>query len=207
MDVVNNAAQTIRRPPAYYKHLLEFEAVPVEKLPENIRNVVKSQHITTPRLTESAIPSTVTIEEHQPDNNNNSNNNNNINNNNNNEEDDEDDMNTLEDVIVNNSNNTGNNININPTIVAEGEGEGEESHSNDNNNNNSIDLYQHTLLSSSGNNIQSSAILSQLPLLPGDQQNNPKLFPPGTTPNNNNILNVSTSLKFNSFIPSDSIIE
>ncbi len=188
MDVVNNAAQTIRRPPAYYKHLLEFEAVPVEKLPENIRNVVKYQHITTPRLTESSIPSTVTIEEHQPDNNNNSNNNNNINNNNNNEEDDEDDMSTLEDVIVNNNNNTANNTNINPTIVAEEEGE--ESHSNDNNNNNnnnSIDLYQHTLLSSSGNNIQSSAILSQLPLLPGDRQNNPKLFPPGTT-NNCNIL-------------------
>jgi len=41
--IVNNAAQTIRRPPAYYKHLIPTEMTPTDQLPENIpRKVIKA---------------------------------------------------------------------------------------------------------------------------------------------------------------------
>jgi NAD(P)-dependent dehydrogenase (short-subunit alcohol dehydrogenase family) len=39
--LVNNAAQTVRRPPAYYRHLLEDELRPRETLPEQFKDVVK----------------------------------------------------------------------------------------------------------------------------------------------------------------------
>ena len=35
--IVNNAAQTIRRPPAFYQHLMDFEALPLEALPAEIQ--------------------------------------------------------------------------------------------------------------------------------------------------------------------------
>ncbi len=35
--IVNNAAQTIRRPPAFYQHLMDFEALPFEVLPAEIQ--------------------------------------------------------------------------------------------------------------------------------------------------------------------------
>lgn len=35
--IVNNAAQTIRRPPAFYQHLMDFEALPLEALPPEIQ--------------------------------------------------------------------------------------------------------------------------------------------------------------------------
>ena len=35
--IVNNAAQTIRRPPAFYQHLMDFEALPFEALPAEIQ--------------------------------------------------------------------------------------------------------------------------------------------------------------------------
>ncbi len=35
--IVNNAAQTIRRPPAFYQHLMDFEALPFEVLPAQIQ--------------------------------------------------------------------------------------------------------------------------------------------------------------------------
>ncbi len=38
---VNNAAQTIRRPPAFYQHLIATELLPVNELPEQARNLVK----------------------------------------------------------------------------------------------------------------------------------------------------------------------
>ena len=38
LDVlVNNAAQTVRRPPAYYRHLIDFELAPVDGLPAVLR--------------------------------------------------------------------------------------------------------------------------------------------------------------------------
>lgn len=39
--IVNNAAQTVRRPPLYYRHLLEDELKPRDTLPEHLRDVVK----------------------------------------------------------------------------------------------------------------------------------------------------------------------
>jgi len=39
--IINNAAQTVRRPVYYYQHLLEDELLPKEELPEKIRDVVK----------------------------------------------------------------------------------------------------------------------------------------------------------------------
>lgn len=38
--LINNAAQTVRRPPAFYKHLLPLEATPVEQLPSSIQSVI-----------------------------------------------------------------------------------------------------------------------------------------------------------------------
>ena len=40
--LVNNAAQTVRRPPAFYAHLLEYESLPHEALPEEQRRVLSS---------------------------------------------------------------------------------------------------------------------------------------------------------------------
>jgi NAD(P)-dependent dehydrogenase (short-subunit alcohol dehydrogenase family) len=52
--IVNNAAQTVRRPPAYYKHLMPTELVPTEALPAKIRHLVKgdahSLHLMQPHL-------------------------------------------------------------------------------------------------------------------------------------------------------------
>lgn len=38
--LVNNAAQTVRRPPGFYAHLMEIESRPVETLPEEVRAVL-----------------------------------------------------------------------------------------------------------------------------------------------------------------------
>jgi NAD(P)-dependent dehydrogenase (short-subunit alcohol dehydrogenase family) len=35
--LINNAAQTVRRPPAYYAHLMEFERLPIANLPDPLR--------------------------------------------------------------------------------------------------------------------------------------------------------------------------
>lgn len=40
--LINNAAQTIRRNPQYYAHLMDTELLPVDKLPEPVQNLVKS---------------------------------------------------------------------------------------------------------------------------------------------------------------------
>lgn len=40
--IVNNAAQTIRRPPAYYSHLMKDELVPTEALPEQLQPLIMS---------------------------------------------------------------------------------------------------------------------------------------------------------------------
>jgi NAD(P)-dependent dehydrogenase (short-subunit alcohol dehydrogenase family) len=39
--LVNNAAQTVRRPPGFYRHLLEIEETPYEKLPADAQTLLK----------------------------------------------------------------------------------------------------------------------------------------------------------------------
>ena len=41
--ILNNACQTVRRPPGFYRHLLEAEATPVESLPADWRSVLAEQ--------------------------------------------------------------------------------------------------------------------------------------------------------------------
>jgi NAD(P)-dependent dehydrogenase (short-subunit alcohol dehydrogenase family) len=40
--LINNAAQTVRRPPGFYQHLLEFESKQVHELPEPLAQTLKS---------------------------------------------------------------------------------------------------------------------------------------------------------------------
>ncbi len=40
--IINNAAQTIRKPPAYYAHLMAFESLPVSQLPRNLQLLLKT---------------------------------------------------------------------------------------------------------------------------------------------------------------------
>ena len=42
--VINNAAQTIRRPSEFYQHLQAFESLPPEQLPPEIRQLVEPKH-------------------------------------------------------------------------------------------------------------------------------------------------------------------
>ncbi len=42
--LVNNACQTVRRPPGFYEHMLDFEERPVEALPPEVRPLVRSHH-------------------------------------------------------------------------------------------------------------------------------------------------------------------
>lgn len=40
--LVNNAAQTVRKPPGFYKHLMEIESLPFEQLPEAVRPILRA---------------------------------------------------------------------------------------------------------------------------------------------------------------------
>ena len=42
--IINNAAQTIRRPPQYYRHLLDFEGLSWQELPRQIQGLVARHH-------------------------------------------------------------------------------------------------------------------------------------------------------------------
>jgi len=42
--LVNNACQTVRRPPGFFEHLLDFEERPIEDLPEALRPLVAAHH-------------------------------------------------------------------------------------------------------------------------------------------------------------------
>mgnify|MGYP000244692818 CR=1 FL=1 len=45
LDVlINNAAQTVRRPSAFYHHLMENETKPVDKLPENVQELLSDHN-------------------------------------------------------------------------------------------------------------------------------------------------------------------
>jgi NAD(P)-dependent dehydrogenase (short-subunit alcohol dehydrogenase family) len=48
--LINNACQTVRRPPGFYEHLLEFEARAFEALPEALRPLVARHHDCVHRL-------------------------------------------------------------------------------------------------------------------------------------------------------------
>ncbi|MDZ7968274.1 MAG: SDR family NAD(P)-dependent oxidoreductase [Nostoc sp. DedSLP03] len=42
--IINNAAQTVRHPPAFYRHLIEFESLPFGELPPAIQVLVSHNH-------------------------------------------------------------------------------------------------------------------------------------------------------------------
>lgn len=45
--LINNAAQTVRRPPAFYAHLLPFEALPREELPDTLQAILIAESAAT----------------------------------------------------------------------------------------------------------------------------------------------------------------
>jgi NAD(P)-dependent dehydrogenase (short-subunit alcohol dehydrogenase family) len=53
--LVNNACQTVRRPPGFFEHLLDFEELEEEALPEGLRPLLASHHEGV-RLLEAAAP-------------------------------------------------------------------------------------------------------------------------------------------------------
>lgn len=54
--LINNAAQTVRRPPGFYKHLLEVEKKSVAELPSQVRPLLES-HLSTGLIPASGKPS------------------------------------------------------------------------------------------------------------------------------------------------------
>jgi NAD(P)-dependent dehydrogenase (short-subunit alcohol dehydrogenase family) len=57
--LVNNACQTVRRPPGFYEHLLDFEERPLDELPAELQPLVASHHDCV-HLLETAVPTTDT---------------------------------------------------------------------------------------------------------------------------------------------------
>jgi len=43
--IINNAAQTVRHPSGFYRHLIEFESLSLEKLPPEIQPLVSQNHV------------------------------------------------------------------------------------------------------------------------------------------------------------------
>ncbi|MCK6470551.1 MAG: SDR family NAD(P)-dependent oxidoreductase [Planctomycetes bacterium] len=57
LDVlVNNACQTVRRPPGFYKHLIESESRALPQLPEAHRPLLRAQHELKAALAQPALP-------------------------------------------------------------------------------------------------------------------------------------------------------
>ena len=54
--LINNAAQTVRRPPGFYAHLLPNETKTFHELPENIQKLMTNYHICTIKLNSFARP-------------------------------------------------------------------------------------------------------------------------------------------------------
>jgi len=54
--LVNNACQTVRRPPGFFAHLLEFEERAAEALPSELRPLVASHHASVRRLEAASEP-------------------------------------------------------------------------------------------------------------------------------------------------------
>ncbi len=57
--IINNAAQTIRRPPEFYQHLRDFESLPLEALPAEIQPLLARSHFLTDNISED-IPKSLT---------------------------------------------------------------------------------------------------------------------------------------------------
>ncbi|BAY10560.1 SDR family NAD(P)-dependent oxidoreductase [Calothrix sp. NIES-2098] len=58
--IINNAAQTVRRPPAFYQHLIEFESLPLQNLPPELQALVSHTRTSdnlTPGLTNQEVQS------------------------------------------------------------------------------------------------------------------------------------------------------
>lgn len=54
--LINNAAQTVRRPPGFYAHLMPTETQSMNALPENVQNLMRSYHDCTHKLNALALP-------------------------------------------------------------------------------------------------------------------------------------------------------
>jgi len=54
--LINNAAQTVRRPPGFYAHLMHNETKPLHELPENVQKLMMNYQICTDKLNAFAIP-------------------------------------------------------------------------------------------------------------------------------------------------------
>lgn len=54
--LINNAAQTVRRPPGFYKHLMDNETRAIDALPENVRSLLGHYHICIHRLGSFSAP-------------------------------------------------------------------------------------------------------------------------------------------------------
>jgi NAD(P)-dependent dehydrogenase (short-subunit alcohol dehydrogenase family) len=53
--LVNNACQTVRRPPGFYAHLLDLEERPIEALPAELRPLLRSHHDTVRLLARAGV--------------------------------------------------------------------------------------------------------------------------------------------------------
>jgi NAD(P)-dependent dehydrogenase (short-subunit alcohol dehydrogenase family) len=56
--LVNNACQTVRRPPGFFEHLLDFEERPIDALPAALQPVVRPHHECVRRLEHASEPPT-----------------------------------------------------------------------------------------------------------------------------------------------------
>jgi NAD(P)-dependent dehydrogenase (short-subunit alcohol dehydrogenase family) len=54
--LINNAAQTVRRPPGFYAHLMHNEAKALNELPANVQKLMMNYQICTDKLNSFAIP-------------------------------------------------------------------------------------------------------------------------------------------------------
>ena len=54
--LINNAAQTVRRPPAFYAHLIPNETKALNEFSEDIQKLMKNYHICTTKLDSFAMP-------------------------------------------------------------------------------------------------------------------------------------------------------
>lgn len=63
--LINNAAQTVRRPPGFYAHLIENETLPFEHQPDSVQTLLKNREILKNRLSSLCGHQETTI--HRPD--------------------------------------------------------------------------------------------------------------------------------------------
>jgi NAD(P)-dependent dehydrogenase (short-subunit alcohol dehydrogenase family) len=54
--LINNAAQTVRRPPAFYAHLMKNENMPINEQPQNIRSLLSYHMMCVEQISSSAMP-------------------------------------------------------------------------------------------------------------------------------------------------------